>query len=127
MIDLTHQKPNLLLVCIPFGNIVGNANKKASPVRLGSQGRGSKAPKALAAVFGTDYPFKRVRFALCRHVLTDILKHFARAFAKSASRPIFDAAQLLSRIAGLFEPTFADPKNLLLIVENSEWQWRVEE
>src|SRR5262249_9796380 len=85
MIHLTHKKVNLLLVSLPLGHILGDANKQASSIRLGSQRRGNKVPKPFAAVLGADYPFMRVRASPCRHELADVLTHFARAFAVSAS------------------------------------------
>jgi hypothetical protein len=58
MIDLAHQKENLVLVSFPIGHIVRHGNKQASSIRLGSQGRANKTPNAFAAVFGADRHFR---------------------------------------------------------------------
>jgi hypothetical protein len=57
----------------------------------------------------------------------DLLKHFARALPKGSNRPVLQSAQLLSQIAALFKPTLANGKDFFPIVEQGDWQWRVEE
>jgi hypothetical protein len=127
VIDLAHQKVNLLLVSFPLGHVLGHAKKQPSSIGLGSEGGANKTPKALATVFGADRHFGRLRLRLFRNDVADMLKHFARVFAVGASRPVLDAPQVLSRIAGLFEPALAESKNLLAIVAKESWQWRVED
>jgi len=126
MIDLTHQKVNLLLVRFPLSHILSHGNEQASSIRLGSQARVDNAPKALAAVFCADHPFDPLHFRLCRNDLADILKHLARAFAASANRPVLHAVQFLSRIAALFKPGFTEGKDLLAIIEQQDGQRRVD-
>src|SRR5258707_724611 len=82
---------------------LGGANKQTSSIRLGSQGRGNEAPKALVAVIGVDHQFKWLRLRLCRNDLADLFKRLAGAFPMGAIRPVLDSAQFLFRIAGLFE------------------------
>src|SRR5258708_1552197 len=42
MIDLTHQKVNLLLVGFPLGHTLSHANKQASSIGLGSRAEETK-------------------------------------------------------------------------------------
>src|SRR5258706_13574091 len=65
MIDLSHQKVNLLLMSFLVGHILSNAKKQTSSIRLRCQRRGSKAPEALASILRADLQFGRPRLGLC--------------------------------------------------------------
>src|SRR5260370_29269429 len=73
MDGLTHEEAKLLLVSFSLGHILGHANKQALSIRLSSQGRGNKAPKALATFFGADRQLDLLRLGLYRNHLADLL------------------------------------------------------
>jgi hypothetical protein len=64
MIDLAHQKLNLLLVGFVVDHILSNANKQTSSVTSDHEGRGNKAPEAFAAIFRVDHQFGTSRLRL---------------------------------------------------------------
>jgi hypothetical protein len=78
VIDLTHQKVNLLLVSLSLGHVLGHAKKQSSSIRLGSQCRANKAPKAIRAVFGADRHFSQLRLTGVEEALRNC--HCRRTF-----------------------------------------------